>query len=123
MCKSEPQIAVEVTRTMASRGSRMRGCSTSSTCMCLGRWYTTAFMAASFYVDFRAGQHTARRRRRAERERATDSAPRSPAIAELPAFDPVFAAAGHPRSGRADAPLLLIRTAADRGGNQERAER
>src|SRR6187399_353203 len=43
MCRSEPQIAVEVTRTMTSLGCCSRGLSTSSTATLNGSLYTIAF--------------------------------------------------------------------------------
>src|SRR5579862_2717829 len=45
MCRSEPQIAVEVMRTMASRGFKMRGSGTSSTRSCSLPYQTFAFMS------------------------------------------------------------------------------
>src|SRR5699024_6667671 len=47
MCRSEPQIAVEVIRTITSVGAWMAGSSTSSTATSYGPLYTTAFMNPS----------------------------------------------------------------------------
>ncbi|MGX1094196.1 hypothetical protein RKD47_004877 [Streptomyces albogriseolus] len=47
MCRSDPQIAVEVTRTITSFGCWIVGFSTSSTATSNGPLYTTAFMLRS----------------------------------------------------------------------------
>src|SRR5580658_3005094 len=45
MCRSDPQIAVEVMRMIASRGFRMRGSGTSSTRSCSFPYQTFAFIS------------------------------------------------------------------------------
>src|ERR1700722_5884667 len=44
MCRSDPQIAVDVMRMIASRGFRMRGSGTSSTRSCSFPYQTFAFI-------------------------------------------------------------------------------
>src|ERR1700733_3585549 len=60
MCRSDPQMAVEVMRMIASRGFRIRGSGTSSTRSCSFPYQTFAFISVSASIAVRQAP-TARR--------------------------------------------------------------